>query len=337
MERVKDHDERLPPAPGPRAPLAWAHRIGARIPLVNAPMGGVAGGRLAAAVTAAGGLGMIGMGSAGSVRALERELPHVHGIDGPFGIGLVDWVVAAEPELLEAAIAARPALISVSFGADLDWATTVTDAGIVAATQVYSVQDARRAQDAGVGVLVARGVEGGGHGAVTSTLLPLLDEVLDVASVPVLAAGGIGTPSSVAAVLRAGATGAWLGTCLAACEESLLSEAGRRALLAARGEDTVLTRAYDVGMELPWPTRFPARVLRTEFTDRWTGREDELAADRSARAALAAAIAADDPAVAPIDAGQGVGLVTAVEPVARVLERLWSGATAHLADAPAEG
>ncbi|WP_435825040.1 NAD(P)H-dependent flavin oxidoreductase [Nocardia niwae] len=315
-----------PPA-DTRAAIAWAQRIGARIPLVNAPMGGVAGGRLAAAVTAAGGLGMIGMGSAGSVRALEQELPHIRGVAGPFGIGLVDWVVAGQPELLEAAIEARPALISVSFGDHLGWAARVADAGIVPATQVYSWQDARRAQDAGIGVLVARGVQGGGHGAVNAPLLPLLDEVLAVASVPVLAAGGIGAPADLVAVLRAGASGAWLGTCLAACSESLLPEAGRRALLAACGADTVLTRAYDVGMELPWPARFPARVLRTGFTDRWTGREDELAADPAAKQALAAALAANDPAVTPIDAGEGVGLVTAVEPAAHVLERLWSGMT----------
>ncbi|MBF6168897.1 nitronate monooxygenase [Streptomyces gardneri] len=309
------------------AATAWARRMGMRIPLVNAPMGGVAGGRLAAAVTAAGGLGMIGMGSAGSVRALELELPHLGGVEGPFGIGLVDWVVAREPRLLEVAIEARPALISVSFGENLDWAARVAAAGIASATQVYSGQDARRAQDAGIGVLVARGVEGGGHGAVNAALLPLLDEVLDVASVPVLAAGGIGAPRDLAAVLRAGASGAWLGTCLAACTESLLSDAGRQALLDARGTDTVLTRAYDVGMELPWPARFPARVLRTGFTDRWTGREEELATDRSAKHTLAAALAVDDPKTAPIDAGEGVGMITSVEPAARVLERLWSGVT----------
>ncbi len=330
MERVTTPGERSP-APDLTAATAWAHRIGARIPLVNAPMGGVAGGRLAAAVTAAGGLGMIGMGSAGSVSALERELPHVRGIDGPFGIGLVDWVVAEQPRLLDVAVEAGPALISVSFGENLDWVARVAEAGIVPATQVYSAQEARRARDAGIGVLVARGVEGGGHGAANAALLPLLDEVLDVASVPVLAAGGIGSPGDLAAVFRAGASGAWLGTCLAACSESLLSEAGRRALLDARGEDTVLTRAYDVGMGLPWPHRYPARVLRTAFTDRWTGREDELAADPSAARTLAMAIAADDPAVVPIDAGQGVGSVIAVEPAARVLERLWQGVTGPVA------
>src|SRR6202011_5888951 len=91
----------------------WSRRMGLRVPIVNAPMGGVAGGRLAAAVTAAGGLGMVGMGTAGSTSALHAELPHVR---GTFGIGLLDWVISQDPDLLDAALAARPVLCSVSFG-----------------------------------------------------------------------------------------------------------------------------------------------------------------------------------------------------------------------------
>src|ERR1700721_1480723 len=94
----------------------WSQRMGLRVPVVNAPMGGVAGGRLAAAVSAAGGLGMVGMGTAGSTSALHAELPHV---PGAFGIGLVDWVIRKEPELLEAAPAAHAGALSVRFGTDL--------------------------------------------------------------------------------------------------------------------------------------------------------------------------------------------------------------------------
>ena len=208
----------------------WSRSVGLRVPIVNAPMGGVAGGRLAAAVSAAGGLGMVGMGSAGSVAALTAELGYVA---GRFGIGLVDWVRRQERGLLEAALAARPSLLSVSFGADWSWVDQVHDAGIAAATQVYSSVEARRAQDAGVDVLVARGAEGGGHGEVRVATLPLLDAVLGAVSVPVLAAGGIASPRSLAAVLAAGASGAWLGTCLAACPEALTSDGARRALIAA--------------------------------------------------------------------------------------------------------
>lgn len=302
--------------------------MGLRVPIVNAPMGGVAGGRLAAAVSAAGGLGMVGMGSAGSTSSLEGELPHVR---GTFGIGLVDWVIRQEPQLLDAALAARPALLSVSFGTDLSWVARAHDAGIAAATQVYDSADARRAQDAGIDVLVARGAEGGGHGDATIATLPLLDAVLDVATVPVLAAGGIASPRSLAAVLAAGASGAWLGTCLSATSEALTTDGARQALVTARETDTTSTRVFDIARGLPWSERFPSRVLRNDFVERWVGREDALADDAEAQAELAAAIAADNRRTGPVDAGQGVGMVTAVEPVGQVIERLCTGAEELLA------
>jgi nitronate monooxygenase len=302
--------------------------MGLRVPIVNAPMGGVAGGRLAAAVTAAGGLGMVGMGSAGSTSSLNAELPHVR---GTFGIGLVDWVIRKDPELLDAALTARPALLSVSFGTDLSWVGRARDAGIAAATQVYDRVEARRAQDAGIDLLVARGSEGGGHGEARIATLPLLDAVLDAVSVPVLAAGGIASPRSLAAVLAAGAGGAWLGTCLSACSEALTTDAARRALVDARETDTTSTRVFDVARGLPWPERFPSRVLRNDFVARWAGHEEALADDPGAQAELAEAIAADDRRTAPVDAGQGVGMVTGVAPVGEVIERLCAGAEKLLA------
>lgn len=309
---------------------AWSARLGLRLPVVNAPMGAVAGGRLAAAVTAAGGLGMIGMGSAGCAAALTRELDAMGAIT-PFGIGLVDWVLDAHPDLLDTALAAAPTLLSVSFGTDLSWAARAADAGILTATQVYSAVDARRAADAGIDVLVARGSEGGGHGDPRLPMRTLLEQVLAAVSVPVLAAGGITSAADVAAALAAGASGVWLGTRLAVCPESLLPPPDRAALLAAG--DTVVTRAFDVALGLPWPARFPARVLRNDLTDRWDGHEDTLAADPAARAAAAAAIATGDPRSAPIDAGTGIGAITTAAPAATVLHELCRGAAQELSRA----
>ena len=272
---------------------------------------------------------MVGMGTAGSTSALHAELPHVQ---GKFGIGLVDWVIRKEPELLDAALAAQPVLISVSFGIDLSWVDRVHDAGIASATQVYNSVEAERAQDAGVDLLVARGSEGGGHGDATIGTLPLLDAVLDVVSVPVLAAGGIASPRSLAAVLAAGASGAWLGTVLSASPESQASDASRRALVAARETDTTSTRVYDIVRGLPWSKRFPSRVLRNDFVARWTGHEDALVDNPDALDELATALAADDRRTAPVDAGQGVGMVTGVAPVADVIERLCGGAEKLLAN-----
>lgn len=304
----------------------WSRSLGLRVPVVNAPMGGAAGGRLAAAVTAAGGLGMIGMGSAGSVAALERELAAAGGTVP--GIGLVDWVRQREAGLLETAIAARPRLLSISFGTDFSWVPLVREAGILAVTQVYDVPGAHRAQDAGIDVIVARGSEGGGHGADRLALLPLLDAVLDIANVPVLAAGGIGSGRTLAAVLAAGASGAWLGTSLAAAEESLLPENARRAMLAADSTHTVLTTSFDEVLDLPWPPIYPARVLRNDFTDPWS--RPELDESRPGPDRLRAAMADDDVTIAPVDAGQGVGLIRHIEPAAAIVERMCGQAAALL-------
>ncbi|OBA72338.1 2-nitropropane dioxygenase [Mycobacterium sp. 1554424.7] len=300
---------------------AWSRAFGLRVPIVNAPMGGVAGGRLAAAVTAAGGLGMVGMGSDGSRELLRAQLRHVR---GKFGIGLVDWVIRTQEGLLEDALAAGPALLSVSFGADWSWVAKARDAGIPTVTQVYDGLGARKAVDAGVDILVARGAEGGGHGEVKLATLPLLDDVLDAVTVPVLAGGGVASPRSLAAVLAAGASGAWVGTRLAACPEALTGDGSRRALIAARATDTAVTRAFDVARGLPWPAKFPSRVLANDFVTRWTGREDAL--DVSACDELAAATAADDRRVAPVDAGEGVGMIRDDASVGEVIAQMCAGA-----------
>lgn len=311
-----------------RLQTGWARRLGLTAPVVCAPMGGVAGGRLAGAVSRAGALGMIGMGSAGSVAALERELARLDTGGRPFGIGLVAWGIARDPAMLERALAAAPALISVSFGdwegADPhpSWVETVRAAGALAVTQVATVAEARRAVDAGVDAVVARGLEGGGHGDHREPRDALLAAVVEAVEVPVLAAGAVSTAEDVARVLGAGAAAAWAGTAFAACEEALTGDAARAVLIDADGADTVVSRVLDVALERPWPPRFPERLLRTPFVDRWQGREDELAADAEARAEFRAAVAAGDYSVVPLDAGEGVGSLAAVRPASEVVAAL---------------
>lgn len=268
----------------------WSQSIGIKVPIINAPMGGAAGGRLAAAVSAAGGLGMIGMGSSATAEQLTAELAQFDG--QRFGIGLVHWVAQDRPDLFDVAVAARPALLSVSFGADWEWVRRAHDVGLTVTTQVATVDAARRAVDAGVDVVVARGAEGGGHGEPTVGTLPLLAEVLDAVDVPVLAAGGISSPRAVAAVLAAGAAAAWVGTAFAASAEALTPSAARDALLAAESEATELTTEYDVAAGYRWPTGIPERVLRGS----------------------------------PVNAGQGVGQVRDAAGAAEIVRSLSEGA-----------
>lgn len=354
--------------PAGRAPLLstpWSASLGLATPIVSAPMGGVAGGRFASAVSRAGALGMIGMGSAGSAAKLTAQLTELEPAGAPFGIGLVHWGVERDPALLDVALEARPALVSVSFAERFDWVDRVHGAGSLAATQVYTAAEALLAADAGVDVIVARGSDGGGHGDPRIGTLALLDAVLDAiasrgfatdgGAAPgddavshggstayrpvVLAAGGIGSGRTLAAVLAAGAAGAWIGTALSASTESLTPPAAIEVLLAATGDDTVNTSALDAALGLPWPERFPERVIRNDLVDEWLDRVAELrtaevAADGTDLVALRAAIAAanrdGDPALVPVDAGQGVGLLRDARPVAEVVDEFTRTAAALL-------
>jgi nitronate monooxygenase len=195
-------------------------------PVFGAPMAGVAGGALARAVSLGGGLGMIGVGNATEPGWIAEQARLPEESDVSFGVGLMAWVLADRPELLAATIAARPALVSVSFGDPGPYVGPLHDAGIAVASAVNSRADVDRAHDAGVDVIVAQGTEAGGHTGQRATL-PLLQEVLAATDRPVLAAGGIATGAGLAAVLVAGAAGGWIGTPLLACPEGMNSAAAR--------------------------------------------------------------------------------------------------------------
>ncbi|WP_324274785.1 nitronate monooxygenase [Blastococcus brunescens] len=187
-------------------------------PVIGAPMAGVSGGALAAAVSRAGGLGMIGV-SGSHPAAFVTEQCAIPAADLlPFGVGLMAWVLDDRPDLLEATVAAQPGLVSVSFGDPGPYVGPLHDAGIAVAAQVNTADDVHRAVDAGVDVLVAQGSEAGGHTGQRATL-PLLQEVLTLTDRPVVAAGGIATGRGMAAALVAGAAGVWIGTPLLSCPE----------------------------------------------------------------------------------------------------------------------
>lgn|SRR5579875_62704 len=305
---------------------SFTEMFGVDVPVAGAPMAGVSGGRLAAAVSAGGGLGLIGVGNTTTAEAIRAEAAVASQAGRPFGIGLMAWVLPGQPGQFDATLEAGPALVSVSFG-DLDpWVLRFREAGIRVATQVGHVADARVAADLGVDVIVARGGEGGGHGRDAVGTLPLLQGVLDAVDLPVLAAGGIVTARGLAAVLAAGAAGAWVGTAFLASPEAANTAAARARIRAARDTDTVYSRVFDVGQRIPWPAEYGGRSLANGFSARWAGREDELARDQDAQAELAAARQAGDYDTACLYAGQGVGLVTAERPAAEIVAGLGAGA-----------
>ncbi len=301
-----------------------------RYPIISAPMAGVARGRMAHAVSHAGGLGMIGIGSREQTDVILQEADIARGTDQMrFGIGLMAWAIEKRPELLHAAIEASPFLISISFGSPAPYVEVLHKQGILLVTQVNTRAEAIHAAQAGVDLIVAQGTEAGGHTGQVSTL-PLLQSVLDAVQIPVLAAGGIATPRGVAAALAAGAEGVWVGTCLLACPECENTESARAYIVQAQETETVHTRVFDVAQGIPWPPQYPGRALRNRFTDQWHHQTELLTQDEKAHQQLAEAIKSKNYDLAYLYAGEAVGLVTRQQPAGEVIRQLGDGAESLL-------
>lgn len=316
-------------------------RFGLEVPVVGAPMAGAAGGGLAGAISAAGGLGMVGIGSAIGPDWVGEQLTlaaEAAGSGRPYGAGLLAWSLPKRPELMDTVLeAARgphgPALVSVSFGDVAPHVPVLHEAGVAVATQVGTVADALAAADAGVDLLVVRGGEGGGHGRDLVATLPLLQSVLPRVELPVLAGGGIGSARGLAAVLAAGAAGGWVGTAFLTCRESLTADAVVGHLGEVDETGTAYGTVFDTASAAGWPQEFGGRAVRNEFFDAWQGREHELHADEAAIARYRSASQAQDLGAMSMYAGQGVGLLDGTRrPAAEVVDAL-SGAAALLRSA----
>jgi nitronate monooxygenase len=309
---------------------ALTEALGLDVPVVLAPMGRVAGGRLAAAVSNAGGLGLVG-GAYGDPEWLHRELSLVRAeTDRPWGVGLITWY--ASREVVELALNYHPAVFLLSFGDVRPYADVIKAAGCTLLCQVQEVEAAREAVTAGADFVVAQGSEAGGHGAVRATL-PLVPAVVDaVAPAPVLAAGGIADGRGLAAALMLGAQGAMLGTRFSAASEALTHEQAKARIVNARAADTAQTRVFDVIRGYgAWPAPFAARALRNDFFARWHGREGDLeAALATEQPAYERAVARGDVATAMVLAGEAVDLIGAVVPAAELVRQIGAEAVAQL-------
>lgn len=298
----------------------WLTRtLGIDLPLVQAPMARVSDARLATAVSEAGALGMIAVGPATSPAWVAEQADLVAATAKPFGIGLMAWALEANPAPLEAVVESSAALVSVSFGPFEEPVRRLKEAGKTVTTQVGNLEEARRAERAGVDVIVARGGEGGGHGRNDVATLPLLQMVLDTVEVPVLAAGGVANARGLAAVLVAGAAGAWVGTAFLTCRESVFPAESRARLAAAADTATAYGRVFDVAQRADWPPEYGGRGLRNAFFDEWEYREADLAADDEAMERYAAALRERDFDTAVIYAGEGAALLGAETTAAEVV------------------
>jgi nitronate monooxygenase len=328
----------------PRFETSFCRLVGIDLPIVQAPVGGITTPALAAAVSEAGGLGMLSITwrELDGLRALLRE---THALTKrPFAVNLVlNWDPA---ERLAIALEEGVRIVSFFWGDPTPWVEQVHAAGALVLHTVASAEEARRAAEAGVDAVVAQGWEAGGHVWGQVSTLALVPRVVDaVAPLPVVAAGGITDGRGLAAVLALGAGAAWMGTRFLLAEEAATHVRYQERIIAAGETDTVYTTVFDVG----WPDA-PLRSLRNQTWEAWHAAGEPLPGTRPGEGEIVAtgedgrpierysndspvAGATGDIEAMALYAGQGVGLAQRRQPAAEIVREVAADAVRALAGA----
>ena len=297
--------------------------LGIQHPILSAPMDIIAGARLVAAVSDAGGFGILG-GGYGEKDWLARETAKLKAGTAPFGIGFITWSLAKQPDLLDVALEAKPHAIMLSFGDPKPFAPRVKSAGSLLICQVQTEGMAKQALDAGADILIAQGTEAGGHGA-SRTTLDIVPTIVDLAAgrVPVVAAGGIADGRGLAAMMALGASGVLLGTRFYASVECDGAEDAKRRICKANSGETIRSSIFDFSRRRWWPSPFTGRVLINDHARKWRGREVELVQNLDLVVAdYAAALETGNFDIAGVIAGEGVGLIHDIPPAGEIVERI---------------
>lgn len=324
----------------PTFDTAFCRLVGIEHPIVQAPIGGLSRPDLAAAVSNAGGLGMMALTWADEA-AIDAALGRIRELTSqPFGINLsLDWPAEAR---LRQCLDAGVRVVSLFWGDPAPLVRMAHDAGAIVMHTVGSAAEARRAVDAGVDVVVAQGWEAGGHVWSEVASLPLIPRVVDaVAPVPVVAAGGIGDGRGLAAALTLGASAVWLGTRFVMAAETAAHPRYRELLAGATERDTVHSRLFDIG----WPDA-SHRTLRNSTTEAWEAAGRPASGERPGEGDVLATADDDEirryTSVSPraeltgniealsLWAGQSVGLIDDVRPAAEIIRQVIDEAAAAL-------
>ena len=298
--------------------------MGIEHPVVLGGMGSGTAYELVAAVSEAGGFGILGATNLSpeqqraEVDAIRRQT------NRPFGLNHLLCFLAEDR--YAASLEARPKVISTAWAwSDQDLRSLFDrahDAGALVMHMVSGVPEAERAVEAGADVIVAQGTEGGGHVGWMGSMALVPMTVRAIAPIPVLAAGGVADGAGLAAALALGADGVLLGTRFLATPEAPVPPGYKQAILDSDGHNTILTEIPDIGSGRVWPGAM-SRVRRNRFIERWAGREWELRQFRDeVGPQLAAARQRDDVEEYALQAGQTCGLINEIKPAGEIVREI---------------
>ena len=300
--------------------------LGLKYPIFQGGMAWVADGKLAAAVSNAGGLGIIGSGNApGNVVADEIESAKSL-TKKPFGVNVMLLSPYAD-EVVKVILANKDSVAVVTTGAGnpAKYIEKLKDAGIKVIPVVGSVALARMMERVGVDAVVAEGMESGGHIGKLTTMA-LVPQVVDAVKIPVIAAGGIGDGRGMAAAFMLGAEGVQMGTRFLVATESKIHPNYKKAVLRAKDASTLVTGEY---------AGHPSRVLKNKMAKKYIGIEKEEALkphpdydklEELGTGSLRRAVIDGDSETGSFMAGEIAGMVKKEQPAAEILAEIYSQA-----------
>lgn len=302
--------------------------FGIRLPIIQAGMVWVSGGRLAAAAASSGALGLIGAGSM-KPDLLAHHIKKAQSLTNkPIGVN-VPLLYHAVEEQIQTALDLGIRIFFTSAGSPKKFTQTLKAAGCVVVHVTSTPELAKKCEDAGVDAIVAEGFEAGGHnGRDEITTMALIPQVVDAVSIPVIAAGGIGDGRGIAAALALGADGVQIGTRFICSQESSAHESFQKAVIAANSGDTKLMMKHLV----------PVRLLKNDFSMAVQALEDRCATQEELRALLGkgrakAGMLDGDMAQGELEVGQISGAIQDAPTVAQLMKRFeeeYNAALQHL-------
>ena len=293
--------------------------LGIESPIIQGGMAWVAEHHLAAAVSEAGGLGIIGAGGA-PAEAVREQIQKVKAVtDKPFGVNIM--LMNPEADAIAKVIVEEGVkVVTTGAGNPGKYMAMWKEADVKVIPVVASVAMAKLMERAGADAVVAEGTESGGHigSATTMTLVP---QVVDAVNIPVIAAGGIADARGFAAALMLGASGVQMGTRFVTAKESIVHENYKEKIIKAKDIDSEVTGRS---------TGHPIRVLRNKMTREYLRMEKEGAPleelEQMTLGALRKAVVDGDVMTGSVMAGQIAGLVKSEDTCAQIIEEIMTGA-----------
>lgn len=306
--------------------------LGIESPIIQAGMGPFTSAELVAAVSNAGGLGSLGAG-ARPIKSFREQLALTRDLTNrPFAVNHTLSPNLPDVEAFDLTLKAKPQLISFALGNPADYVKRVHDEGILAMHQVTTIQQAYQAAECGVDIIIAQGSESGGFSG-TVTGLVLIPQVVDAVSpVPVVAAGGVADGRGLAAALVLGAQGVNVGTRFLASLEAPISDAWKKAILAAESQDAIKVEFWKDMFPLS-AQAYPAipRTLISPFIEEWQDRGEIVKQKaQQLRGEIGSSIEEGRFGELLPFTGQVTGQIKDILPAAEIIHRLVSEAEAVL-------